>query len=122
MLRDKIDSLQVYLGPILSKSNKETPTLTWKTKLSNLNKATPKRSRNSYFDSKNKLSKLNKATTTLTWTRNISKIKQLQIKIVTRLKILGVSKVSQPLESKFSTVKIKFPMFVVEAPTSILHN
>ena len=32
----------VYIGLILSKSNKATPTLTWKIRLSNLNKATPK--------------------------------------------------------------------------------
>ena len=32
----------VYIGPILSKSNKGTSILTWKTRLSNLNKATPK--------------------------------------------------------------------------------
>ena len=31
-----------YISPTLSKSNKETRTLTWKTRLYNLNKATPK--------------------------------------------------------------------------------
>ena len=41
-LLSKTTLRMVYIGPILSKSNKATPTLTWKTRLSNLNKATPK--------------------------------------------------------------------------------
>ena len=51
-------------------------------------------------------------------------MKQLQIKIVTRVTILGfrnrfgVSKVSQPSESEFSIMRIEFPMFVVETPAS----
>ena len=55
------------------------------------------------------------------------KIKQLQIKIVTRLKLLGnrnifgVSKVSKPPESNISIMKIEFTMFVVEAPASKMH-
>ena len=53
-------------------------------------------------------------------------MKQLQIKIVTRLTILGfrnrfgASKVSQPPEPEFSIKWIEFPMFVVEAPASIM--
>ena len=46
----------LYIGHILSKSKKETHTLTWKIKLSKLNKATPTLTR------KTKLYKLNKAT------------------------------------------------------------
>ena len=44
--------------------------------------------------------------------------------MITRLKILGfrnifdVSKVSQPSESEFFMIKIEFPMYVVETPTS----
>ena len=72
-----------------------------------------------------KFCKLNKATTTLTWRTNISKIKQLQIKIVTNLKILGfrnifgVFKVLQPHEYEFSIIKIDFPLYVVEAPALV---
>ena len=38
----RVGSCHIY-SPILSKSNKGTPTLTWKTRLSKLNKETPKR-------------------------------------------------------------------------------
>ena len=53
-------------------------------------------------------------------------MKQLQIKIVTKLTILGfrnrfgVSKASQPPESEFSIMRIEFSLFVVEAPASIM--
>ena len=59
---------------------------------------------------------------------NISKIKQLQIKIVTRFRIVehrnifDVSKVSQTLEFEFSIIKIEFPMFVIEDLASIPHS
>ena len=53
-------------------------------------------------------------------------MKQLQTKIVTRLTILrfrnrfGASKVSQPPKPEFSIKWIEFPLFVVEAPASIM--
>ena len=51
------------------------------------------------------------------WITNISIIKQLQIKIIILgfRNRFGVSKVSQPPESEFFIMKIKLPMFVVEA-------
>ena len=60
----------------------------------------------------------------MTWRTNHSKINQLQIKIVIKLKtlgnrnILGVSKASQPPKSEFSIIKIEVPMYVVNALAS----
>ena len=55
-------------------------------------------------------------------------MKQLQIKRVTKLTILGlinifgVYKVSQPRKPEFSIMRIEFPLFVIEAPISIPHG
>ena len=77
------------------------------------------------FYKEDKLSKLNKDTTTWTWRTNLSIINQLQIKIVTRLTILGfrnkfgVSKVPQPPKiQSFCNEEHEFSMFIVKAPAS----